>query len=256
MTSDHPSPSTPEPSPGDALRARLRAPGTAIGLWATLPSLLTAEAAAGAGPDYVCVDEQHGAAGPAEVLAMLHAITAAGTPALVRVGRNEPRLIGRALDFGAHGVIVPLVDDAEQAAAAVAACRYAPDGVRSNGVVRGRPDPAPVCLVMVETRRGLEQVDAIAATPGLDGIYVGPSDLALSHGLQPTPTIEHPAVVAGIEAVRAACRRADRVAGVHCLTGADAARFAQEGLDMVTAGSDAAHLRAALADALAVARGG
>jgi 4-hydroxy-2-oxoheptanedioate aldolase len=165
-------------------------------------------------------------------------------------------VIGHALDLGAHGVIVPMVEDGRQAADAVAACRYAPAGERSFGVVRGGPDPAPVCLVMVETARGLDNVAGIARTPELDGIYVGPSDLALSLGLQPTPTIEHPPVVEGIAAVRDACRREDRIAGVHCLNAADAARFAGEGFDMVTAGSDALHLRAALAAALVTARGG
>jgi len=241
-------------SRGAALRARLREPRASVGLWLSLPSALTAEAAALAGPDYVVVDEQHGAVGPAEMVAMLDAVAAAGAPPLVRVGRNDPWVIGRALDYGAHGVIVPMVDDAREAAAAVAACRYAPEGVRSFGAFRGDPDPAPLCLVMVETRAGLEHVDAIARTPGLDGIYVGPSDLALSLGLQPTLTVEHPPVLDGIAAVRAACRREDRIAGVHCLTAQDAARFAGDGVAMVTAGSDLVHLRGALAAALATAR--
>jgi 4-hydroxy-2-oxoheptanedioate aldolase len=256
MAATPPSPDPSAPSPGEALRERLRAPGAAIGLWLALPYALTAEAAAAAGPDYVVVDEQHGAAGPGDLLAALHAVGVAGRPPLVRVGRNDVRLIGRALDLGAHGVIVPMVDDAEAAAAAVAACRYAPEGVRSHGVVRGTADPAPVCLVMVETRRALEQVDAIAATPGLDGIYVGPSDLARSFGLAPTRRVEHPPVLEGIVTVRAACAREGLVAGVHCLSGEDAGRFARAGLDLVTAGSELVHLRAGLASALAAARGG
>jgi 4-hydroxy-2-oxoheptanedioate aldolase len=241
---------------GDALRASLRAPGASIGLWAALPSPFTAGLAAAAGPDYVVVDEQHGAVGPAELLAMLDAIGAAGRPALVRVGRNDPWVIGRALDLGAHGVIVPLVESAEQAAAAVAACRYAPEGVRSFGALRGGPDAAPVCLVMIETARGLDELDAIVRTPGLDGIYVGPSDLALSLGHQPTTAIEHPPVLEAIATVREACRREDRIAGVHCLTAPDAARWAGEDLDLVTAGADLSHLGAALAAVLATARGG
>jgi 4-hydroxy-2-oxoheptanedioate aldolase len=245
-----------QPDPrGETLRARLRAPGTSVGLWATIPSPLTAGAAAEAGADYVVVDEQHGAVGAGEMLALLDAIAAAGVAPLVRVGRNDPWIIGRALDRGAHGVIVPMVDDAGQAAAAVAACRYAPAGVRSFGALRGGPDPAPLCLVMVETRTAVAHVDAIAATPGLDGIYVGPSDLALTYGVAPTLTVQHPPVLEGIAAVRAACAREDRIAGVHCLTAGDAARFAGEGVGMVTAGSDLGHLRDALGAALATARG-
>lgn len=240
---------------GDALRASLRAPGASIGLWAVLPSASVAGLVAAAGPDYVVVDEQHGAVGPAELLALLDAIDAAGRPPLVRVGRNDPWVIGRALDLGAHGVIVPLVESAQAAAAAVAACRYAPEGVRSFGALRGGLDRAPVCLVMIETARGLEELDAIVRTPGLDGIYVGPSDLALSLGLQPTTAIEHPPVLDAIAAVRDACRREDRIVGVHCLTAQDAARWAGEDLDVVTAGADLVHLGAALSAALATARG-
>jgi 4-hydroxy-2-oxoheptanedioate aldolase len=107
---------------------------------------------------------------------------------------------------------------------------------------------------MIETRAGLEVAEEIAATPGLDGIYVGPSDLALSLGLQPTIRLEHAAVLDALEAVRAACAAAGIVAGVHCLAAEDvpeqAGRFA-----MVTAGGDALHLRGALAAALRTARG-
>jgi 4-hydroxy-2-oxoheptanedioate aldolase len=242
-------------SRGEALRSALRAPGTSIGLWAALPSAFTAGLAAAAGSDYVVVDEQHGAVGPAELLSMLDAIAAAGRPPLVRVGRNDPWAIGRALDLGADGVIVPLVESADEAAAAVAACRYAPKGIRSYGALRGGPDPAPVCFVMIETTRGLDALDAIVRTPGLDGVYVGPSDLALSFGLAPTREIEHPPVLDAIAAVRDAARRAGVLVGVHCLTPPDAARWAGEGLDLVTAGADLAHLRTALEGAMATARG-
>ena len=241
---------------GDALRAALGAPGASIGLWAVVPSAFVAGVVAEAGPDYVVVDEQHGAVGPAELLAMLDAIRAAGRPSLVRVGRNDPWAIGRALDLGAHGVIVPLVESAPDAAAAVAACRYAPEGIRSFGALRGGPDPAPVCLVMIETARGLEALDEVVRTPGLDGVYVGPSDLALTLGRQPTPAIEHPPVLDAIAAVRDACRREDRLVGVHCLTAPDARRWAGEDLDLVTAGADLPHLGAALEAALTTARGG
>jgi 4-hydroxy-2-oxoheptanedioate aldolase len=234
------------------LRAKLRERPPAIGLWASIPSSLTAEAAALAGPDYVVIDQQHGAVDAATMTAMLQAISGAGVPALVRVARNEAWTIGNVLDLGAAGVIVPMVEDGEQASRAVAACRYAPDGVRSFGALRASAQP--LCLVMIETRAGVERADEIAATPGLDGIYVGPSDLALTLGLQPTLKLEHPPVLEALETVRAACERAGAIAGVHCLDPADvpeqAKRFA-----MVTAGGDLLHLNGALAAALATARG-
>jgi 4-hydroxy-2-oxoheptanedioate aldolase len=238
-----------------SLREKLEAGGPAIGLWASIPSALTAEAAALAGPDYVVADQQHGALDPATLMAMLTAIAGAGVPPLVRVARNEPFAIGQALDLGAHGVIVPMVESAEEAARAVSACRYAPGGTRSFGALRAGAGERPLCLVMIETRAGLENAAAIAATPGLDGIYVGPSDLALSLGLQPTIRLEHPPVLEALAVVHANCADAGVIAGVHCLAAEDvpaqAERFA-----MVTAGGDTLLLQAATAAALRIARGG
>ncbi len=238
-----------------SLRERLEAGGAAaIGLWASIPSALTAEASALAGADYVVADQQHGALDPATLMAMLQAIAGAGAAPLVRVARNEPFPIGQALDLGAQGVIVPMVESGEEAARAVAACRYAPEGVRSFGALREGAGERPLCLVMIETRAGLERAAEIAATPGLDGIYVGPSDLALSLGLQPTIRLEHPPVLEALAAVHAACADAGVVAGLHCLAAEDvpaqAERFA-----MVTAGGDALHLQGALAAAMRTARG-
>lgn len=233
------------------LRATLRAGRPAIGLWASIPSSLTAEAVALAGPDYVVVDQQHGAVDASVMTAMLQAISGAGVAPLVRVARNEPFTIGNALDLGAAGVIVPMVEDAEQAARAVAACRYAPDGVRSFGALRGASEA--LCLVMIETRAGVERAAEIAATPGLDGIYAGPSDLALTLGLQPTLRLEHPPVLEALETVRAACAEAGIAAGVHCLAAEDVPEQAKR-YAMVTAGHDSLHLQAALAAALATAR--
>ena len=240
----------------DAAHLRSALGGTTlIGLWASIPTPLTAEAAAAAGADYVVIDQQHGAVGPGDMLAMLQAIQAGGAAPLVRVARNEAFTIGSALDLGAHGVIVPMVEDAEQAAHAVSACRYAPEGIRSFGALREpAPGPAPVCLVMIETRAGLERVDEIARTPGLDGLYIGPSDLALSFGLQPTLTLEHPPVLEAIEHVREACAGQGLLCGLHCLTAEDAGRHSGRGFAMVTASHDLVHLRAALAAALATAR--
>jgi len=239
-----------------ALRAALADGGPVIGLWASIPSSLTAESAAAAGAEYVVVDQQHGAVEPDRLMAMLQAIGGGGAAALVRVARLDTWVIGNALDLGAVGVIVPMVETAQQAARAVAACRHAPAGERSFGPLRP-PDPsaAPLCLVMIETGAGLEAVEEIVRTPGLDGVYVGPTDLALSLGLEPTLRLEHPPVLDAIERVRAASERAGVIAGLHCLTAEDAARFAGAGFAMVTAGGDLGFLREALVRALDVARG-
>jgi 4-hydroxy-2-oxoheptanedioate aldolase len=230
--------------------------GPVVGLWASIPSSLTAEACARAGAGYVVVDQQHGALDASGLLAMLQAIEAGGAPGLVRVAADDPFTIGNALDLGAQGVIVPMVEDAPQAARAVAACRYAPEGVRSFGALRGVGGPPPLCLVMVETRAGLERAEEIARTPGLDGIYIGPSDLALSLGLEPTVRLEHAEVLEAIDRVRAACDAAGVLCGLHCLAPEDAVARARDGFAMLTAGGDLLHLHGALAAALAIARGG
>jgi 4-hydroxy-2-oxoheptanedioate aldolase len=193
----------------------------------------------------------------ATMLGMLQAIAAGGSTPMVRVARNEPFVIGNALDLGAAGVIVPLVETAEEAARAVAATRYAPEGVRSFGALRPPGDDGPpVCLVMVETARAVENVEAIADTPELDGIYIGPSDLALSLGLQPTLRLEHAAVLEAIDRVRAACSAAGKLIGLHTLTPEDAAEQSATGrFSLVTAGADLLYLREAFSRALAQARG-
>jgi 4-hydroxy-2-oxoheptanedioate aldolase len=229
--------------------------GSAIGLWATIPSPVTAELAGRSGADYVVVDQQHGAVGPGDLLVLLQAIQGAGTPALVRVGSHDPWVIGHALDLGAEGVIVPLVDGPEEAAAIVAACRYAPAGRRSWGRVRGEAVEEPLVLVMIETRAGLEAVDAIVGTEGLDGGYIGPSDLSLGLGGAPAPRLEDPKVLEAIATIRAAAEFAQRLCGLHCLDAEDAAGFAAAGFAMVTAGGDAGFLHTTLAEAVATARG-
>jgi 4-hydroxy-2-oxoheptanedioate aldolase len=239
---------------------------TAFGLWMTVPGSIGAEIVAGAGVDYVCVDQQHGVIGYDSMVPMFQAIRAEGPAPITRVLSNDPFLIMKALDAGAWGVIVPLVNNAEEAARAVAACRYPPRGVRSYGPVRaagviGSRDPEELggevlCLVMVETREALDRVEEIAATPGLDGVYIGPSDLALSLRLPPTLDVTEDAHMEAVKGIREACRRSGVAAGIHSPSGEWARRHAEAGFDVVTVATDAALLRAAASRELAVARGG
>jgi 4-hydroxy-2-oxoheptanedioate aldolase len=225
-----------------------------------------AEILAGAGVDYVCVDQQHGVIDYDSMVPMFQAIRAEGPAPITRVLSNDAFLIMKALDAGAWGVIVPLVNNAEDAARAVAACRYPPEGMRSYGPVRaagviGSRDPEELggevlCLVMVETREALERVEEIAATPGLDGIYIGPSDLALSLGLPPTLEVTEGEHVRAVERIREACHRGGIAAGIHAPSGEWARRHAEDGFDMVTVATDAALLRAATLREVTVARGG
>lgn len=246
-----------------AARARRREP--VVGYWITLDSPLLTERLAGAGFDYVVLDSQHGELdGRAQQAGLLAIDAANGAAGLVRVEANHPTPIGRALDLGAAGVIVPLINSADEAAAAVAASRYPPLGIRSFGPIRSDlrigTEPAKInntvlVLAMIETADGLANVEAIAATPGLDGIYVGPSDLSLGLGAafpgDPSVTGEFDAALTRI---RTACADNKIIAGIHTPSGAAAAQRLAEGFTLATVAHDVGHLLAAAHDHLAVAR--
>jgi 4-hydroxy-2-oxoheptanedioate aldolase len=238
----------------------------AFGLWSVMPGTIGAEILAKAGADYVCVDQQHGVIDYGSMAPMFQVIRAGGAAPITRVLSNDPFLIMKALDAGSWGVIVPLVNSAEDAARAVSACRYPPQGIRSFGPVLaadviGSRDPEKlggevVCLVMVETREALERVGEIAATPGLDGVYIGPSDLALSLGLPPTLEIMEGEHEAAVRRIREACHEHGIAAGIHAPSGEWARRHAQAGFDLITVASDAPLLRAAASREMTTAREG
>jgi 4-hydroxy-2-oxoheptanedioate aldolase len=247
---------------GNLLRARWDGGEPTFGLWAAIPSSLTAELAAAAGYDYVCVDLQHGLSDEAAMVSMFQAVAAAGATALARVAWNEPWLIMRALDLGAAGVIVPLVGSGEEAARAVRACKFPPHGNRSYGPIRaelavGSAAPtaladAVLCIVMVETREGLTRLEEIAATPGLDGIYIGPADLSLALGL--TPQTGGQALEEAVAQVRETAHAHGVIAGMHCGAGAAARQRAAEGFNLITVGVDSSLLKSTIARELADAR--
>jgi 4-hydroxy-2-oxoheptanedioate aldolase len=238
----------------------------ALGLWSVMPGTIGAEILAKAGADYVCVDQQHGVIDYSSMAPMFQVIRAGGAAPITRVLSNDPFLIMKALDAGSWGVIVPLVNSAEDAARAVSACRYPPQGIRSFGPVLaadviGSRDPEKlggevVCLVMVETREALERVGEIAATPGLDGVYIGPSDLALSLGLTPTLEIMEGEHEAAVRRIREACHEHGIAAGIHAPSGEWARRHAQAGFDLITVATDAPLLRMVAGQEMAAAREG
>jgi len=239
---------------------------TAFGLWSVVPGPFGVEILARTGVDYVCVDQQHGLIGYDAMVPMLQAVDAGGSAPITRVLSGDPYGIMKSLDAGAWGVIVPLVNSAEDAQSAVAACRYPPKGMRSYGPVRvggvvGSSDPGvldreALCLVMVETRDALERVDEIAAPPGLDGIYVGPSDLALSLGLPPTLEVREDEHVDAVERIREACAANGIAASIHAPSGEWAKKHAEAGFDMVTVATDASLLGEAALGEVRAARGG
>ncbi|MGA9872601.1 MAG: aldolase/citrate lyase family protein [Rhodococcus sp. (in: high G+C Gram-positive bacteria)] len=246
--------------------ARVRNRERILGYWSVIDSPVSTEWLAHVGWDYIALDLQHGLIGYSGMLAGLTAIDAAHGPAgLVRVEANDATPIGRALDAGASGVIVPLVDTATDAAAAVAAATYPPAGIRSYGPMRSQlrigPTPADanrdtVVLAMIETPQGLANVEEICAVPGLDGVYVGPSDLRLAvGGSSPSDTSVDDEFEAALARVQRSAAAAGIAAGIHTPSGDAAAARLSEGFTLATVASDLTHLRAASADHLKAARG-
>ncbi|MBX3706696.1 MAG: 2,4-dihydroxyhept-2-ene-1,7-dioic acid aldolase [Pseudomonadales bacterium] len=249
----------------NAALARWRAGEQTIGGWLSLANTHTAELLANAGFDWLCIDLQHGLIDYRDLLHMLPAISTTETTPLVRVSGNDPKQIMKVLDAGAMGVIVPLVNNRAEAAAAIAACRYPPDGMRSFGPIRaalygGRGYAAEAnseiaCIAMIETREGLDNLEEIVTTPGLGGIYIGPSDLALALGLPPAGDTDEPLHVATVERILGVCKRHGVPAGIHTSSLDYARRRLEAGFEFVTLGSDAGFMMQAAARDLAAARG-
>ncbi len=235
------------------LRGRWSAGQPCHGVWSLLPGAVTGELLGRTGADYVVVDLQHGAMGEAELPGVAAAITAAGSVPLVRTRSPQFADVGRALDLGARGVIVPNVRGADHARQVVAACRYAPAGTRSIGRLSGGAD-RPLVIVMVEAATALEDLDAVLAVEGLDGVYVGPGDLGLS--LELTGEDRRPELRAVLSSIIARAVAAGVPVGVHADSGNEAAGYAAEGATIVTVAVDTASLGAAVAHHLGVARGG
>ena len=227
--------------------------GASLGGWCVIPSPFAAELMGIAGFDWVCLDMQHGLIGYDAMVPMLQALSRTGTPAFVRVPWNQPDHIMKALDAGAQGVVVPMVNSVADARAATGACRYPPQGYRSWGPIRAslevtgfNPESANrevVCAVMVETASALTDLDSILSVPGIDAVYVGPNDMAVTHGLPPNANPTDPEHRRLISSVREACDRHGIVAGIHCGTWETAAGWREEGFRMLNVASDAVFLR-------------
>ena len=195
-----------------------------IGLWNSIPGPLVAEALAGCGFDWVVIDTEHAPTDVPDVLGMLQAMAPYPVSAVVRPAANDPVLIKRLLDFGAQTLILPYIQSAEEAQAAVAAVRYAPRGMRGvAGLTRASrfgavPDytqraDAEICLILqVETALALSRIEEIAATDGVDGLFIGPADLAASMGHP--GALDHPAVRAAIEDAIRRITAAGKPAGI------------------------------------------
>jgi 4-hydroxy-2-oxoheptanedioate aldolase len=249
---------------GGGMRALVRSGVPAHGGWCMIPSAFATEVVSAAGCEWVCIDTQHGLIDDAQMRAMVQATAIRRTPTLVRVPWNEPASIMRALDAGADGVIVPMVNSVAEASAAAGATRYPPAGYRSWGPLRSgmaQPGFGPalgneqtVCLVMIETVEAFEQLDAILDVPGVDGVFVGPNDLAISHAGDNAEAGRSPRDVEMIGRIAAACRERGLAAGISCADGRDALRWEAAGYTLLGLPSDAGLLGAGMVATLAAAR--
>lgn len=223
----------------------------ALGGWCSIPSSFSAEIVANIGFDYVCIDMQHGLADFGDLVPMLQAVSITGPTPVVRIPVGDFATAQRALDAGAEGLIFPLISSVADAEAAVAACRYPPAGRRSYGPIRSRlhlgPDAAHAdneiaCIVMIETRGAVEELERIVVCPGIDAVYVGPNDLALALGL---PVGRRgPEFETAIERVLSVCREHGIPAGFHATSGQAALEAIERGFAMATISTDAALLTA------------
>jgi 4-hydroxy-2-oxoheptanedioate aldolase len=231
----------------------------ALGGWLTIPSGFSAEIMAHAGFDWVCVDTQHGVIDYQQAVAMLQAVSSTAVTPLVRVPWNEPGIIGKTLDAGARGVIIPMVNSREEAERAVWACRYAPSGGRSYGPLRANyyagfdyyehANDDVLCIVMIETRDAVGRVDEILSVPGIDAVYVGPADLSITLGLPPAPDHDDSSFTDAITRILEACRTHGVVPGIAGNQKTAPKRVAQ-GFRLVEVASDARLLGLGAGDAL------
>jgi 4-hydroxy-2-oxoheptanedioate aldolase len=231
------------------LRDRLQAGEAAIGCFLSLGSPLTSEIMGAAGYDWALIDLEHGAGGEPEALAQMHALAGTGTPAIVRVEGCERQRTHRVLDFGAHGIMFPRVDTPEQARQAVAAMHYPGTGIRglafSNRACLYGTNLRPymegcanlLTIIQIESPLAVENADAIAATAGVDVLFVGPSDL--SHSMGMFGQFDRPEFVRAIERTAAAAAKHGKHAGLLLPAPGDFVRYYKAGYRFIASGSDA-----------------
>jgi 4-hydroxy-2-oxoheptanedioate aldolase len=232
--------------------------------WLSIPSSFSAEVMANQGFDSVTVDMQHGVIDYQVAVTMLQGISTTGAMPMARVPWNDPARLMKILDAGAYGVICPMVNTRAEAEALVRACKYPPRGYRSWGPVRAsiyagadygdHANDDIVVMPMIETAEAMKNLDDILSVPGVDGVYVGPSDLSLALGLKPRLDQTDAPVVEAQQKIAEACKRHGVVAGIHNSTAAYALKMIAQGYQFVTLASDSRHMAMKAAEEVAVVR--
>lgn len=216
--------------------------------WIAIPSAISSEAMASVGWDSLTVDMQHGLIDYSDLVNILIAVSTTPVVPMVRVPWLEEGIIMKSLDAGAYGVICPMINTADDAWRFASACKYPPTGSRSVGPIRAklyagsryvqRADDSTIAIAMIETREAMHNIESILSAEGLDGIYIGPSDLSISLGLKPGFDSEEPTVLSSIEFIIQTTKRFRKRVGVHTATVSYAQRMVDMGADFVTVGSD------------------
>jgi 4-hydroxy-2-oxoheptanedioate aldolase len=245
------------------LKSRWKAGETTLGAWCMISGALTAEALSGAGFDWVLIDMQHGCMDYDMALSMIRAVDLGSAEPIVRVPWNDPGIIGRALDAGALGVVIPMIQSAADARRAVDACLYPPAGSRSFGPVRvglrdgpgyfAKANERVAVIPMIETAQALAEVEEIAATPGVDALFVGPFDLSIALGLLPGDNDGNPVFDAAIARIAAAAKSAGVATAVLSNSRVAPLRI-QQGFQMVSVMTDINLLGAAARAELDIVR--
>lgn len=249
----------------ESFAGRLRSRERLVGYWIACDNPVATERIARLGYDYIGVDGQHGVLSqPGWSAAMLAVDAGHCSAGLIRVPSVNPVAIGAALDCGARGVIVPMIDSAEEAMIAVRATRHWPAGTRSLsgpvraelrlGAVPAEIDDAVACIAMIETAGAIDSLEEICATPGLDAVYVGPADLSMALGARyfGDPAAQ-PGLLQALARIADAAKQAGIGCGIHCLDGDSAAVRLSEGFTFATISSDITHLAQAAAAHLTAA---
>ena len=229
-----------------------------VGSWVTIGNGVTAEIMGRAGLDFCALDAQHGGIDWHNLADTLRAVELGGTQTLMRVPWCTPDYIMRALDLGAGGVIVPMVSTQADAVIAARSCRYPPDGERSFGKVRNyymgdEGSRQPLCFVMIESVEAMGNLDAIAATPGVDGLFLGPVDLALSMGLGAALQMPDKVLEAVDQIVEVAAKHG-KISGGAALGAHNAREQVSRGMRLIVTGMETGFIRAGAAETVALAR--
>jgi len=240
--------------------------GAVVNGWLAIPNSFSAETMAHQGWDSLTIDLQHGVIDYSNMVPMLQAVSTTDTVPVVRVPWLEPGILMKALDAGAYGVICPMVNTRADAEKLVAYTHYAPRGTRSFGPVRAllyggadypkHANDTIVTFAMIETAQALENLDDILSTPGLDAIYIGPSDLSLALGCNPTFDELDPKAADAVQHILARAKAHKVVAGIHNGSPEAALKRIAMGFQFVTVSSDARLMAAGAQQIVNTMRGG